>query len=66
MPTVYWHPTAASPQVCAGLRQFLPSEALSGALVCVVANLKPAKLAGEASEAMVLAAGEWCWGAGES
>ncbi|PNW80715.1 hypothetical protein CHLRE_07g326950v5 [Chlamydomonas reinhardtii] len=43
-------------QVCAGLRQFLPSEALSGALVCVVANLKPAKLAGEASEAMVLAA----------
>ncbi|KAG2440830.1 hypothetical protein HXX76_003685 [Chlamydomonas incerta] len=42
-------------QVCAGLRQFLPVEALSGALVCVVANLKAAKLAGEASEAMVLA-----------
>ncbi|EFJ43083.1 hypothetical protein VOLCADRAFT_106967 [Volvox carteri f. nagariensis] len=43
-------------QVCAGLRQYLTVEQLSGALVCVVANLKPAKLAGEASEAMVLAA----------
>ncbi|GLC72460.1 hypothetical protein PLESTF_001250100 [Pleodorina starrii] len=43
-------------QVCAGLRQFLSVAQLSGALVCVVANLKPAKLAGQASEAMVLAA----------
>ncbi|GLI68638.1 hypothetical protein VaNZ11_012999 [Volvox africanus] len=43
-------------QVCAGLRQFLTASQLSGALVCVVTNLKPAKLAGEVSEAMVLAA----------
>ncbi|GIL92847.1 hypothetical protein Vretimale_19162 [Volvox reticuliferus] len=43
-------------QVCAGLRQFLTAAQLSGALVCVVTNLKPAKLAGEVSEAMVLAA----------
>lgn len=33
-------------QVCAGLRQYLPVEALQGALVCAVCNLKPAKLAG--------------------
>lgn len=42
-------------QVCAGLRQYLPVEALQGALVCAVCNLKPAKLAGNLSEAMLLA-----------
>eukprot|EP00898_Chlorokybus_atmophyticus_P006553 jgi/Chlat1/689/Chrsp104S01167 len=43
-------------QVCAGLRHYVPAEALSGALVCCVCNLKPAKLAGTLSEAMILAA----------
>ncbi|KAG2497844.1 hypothetical protein HYH03_004111 [Edaphochlamys debaryana] len=43
-------------QVCAGLQQFIKAEQLRGSLVCVVANLKAAKLAGQASEAMVLAA----------
>ncbi len=51
-------PAAACPvQVCAGLQQYLRVEQLQDQLVCVVANLKPAKLAGEPSEAMVLAAG---------
>lgn len=45
-----------SRQVCAGLQQYLRVEQLQDQLVCVVANLKPAKLAGEPSEAMVLAA----------
>eukprot|EP00195_Chlamydomonas_chlamydogama_P009410 CAMPEP_0202890204 /NCGR_PEP_ID=MMETSP1392-20130828/708_1 /ASSEMBLY_ACC=CAM_ASM_000868 /TAXON_ID=225041 /ORGANISM="Chlamydomonas chlamydogama, Strain SAG 11-48b" /LENGTH=251 /DNA_ID=CAMNT_0049573741 /DNA_START=41 /DNA_END=796 /DNA_ORIENTATION=+ len=43
-------------QVCAGLRQYLASDSLAGALVSVVLNLRPAKLAGELSEAMILAA----------
>mmetsp|Transcript_18883 Transcript_18883/g.49199 ORF Transcript_18883/g.49199 Transcript_18883/m.49199 type:complete len:233 (-) Transcript_18883:128-826(-) len=43
-------------QVCAGLRQFVPREQLQGRLVVAVCNLKPAKLAGVASEAMLLAA----------
>lgn len=43
-------------QVMAGLAQYVQPEQLAGRLVCVVANLKPAKLAGEPSEAMVLAA----------
>lgn len=44
--------------VCyAGLQQYYPDPSeLVGALVCVAANLKPAKLAGEPSQAMVLAA----------
>lgn len=42
---------------CAGLQQFFPDPSvLVGSLVCVAANLKPAKLAGEPSQAMVLAA----------
>ncbi|GBG00419.1 hypothetical protein Rsub_13181 [Raphidocelis subcapitata] len=43
-------------QIMAGLQQYLKPEDLTGKLLCVVANLKPAKLAGEPSEAMVLAA----------
>ncbi|WIA32753.1 hypothetical protein OEZ86_005938 [Tetradesmus obliquus] len=43
-------------QVMAGLAQFISPQQLTGSLVCVASNLKPAKLAGQASEAMVLAA----------
>lgn len=43
-------------QIMAGLQQYLTPEELIGRLVCVVSNLKPAKLAGELSEAMILAA----------
>lgn len=43
-------------QVVAGLRQHISREELGGRLVAVVLNLKPAKLAGELSEAMILAA----------
>lgn len=42
-------------QVVAGLRKFLPASELQGKKVCVVVNLKPAKLAGQLSEAMILA-----------
>lgn len=45
-------------QVITGLRKFVAQDALAGAAVVVVANLKPAKLAGLASEAMILAAEE--------
>lgn len=43
-------------QVMAGLAQFISPQQLAGSLVCVASNLKPAKLAGQPSEAMVLAA----------
>lgn len=44
-------------QCHAGLQQYYPDPSvLVGQLVCVAANLKPAKLAGEPSQAMVLAA----------
>jgi aminoacyl tRNA synthase complex-interacting multifunctional protein 1 len=43
-------------QVVAGLQQYVAADALRGSLVCVILNLKPAKLAGEKSEAMILAA----------
>lgn len=43
-------------QVIAGLKQFMTKDSLLGRLVVVILNLKPAKLAGELSEAMVLAA----------
>lgn len=33
--------------MCAGLRQFLSADELRDRMVCVVANLKPAKLAGQ-------------------
>ena len=40
----------------AGLKQHISREELTGRRVAVVLNLKPAKLAGELSEAMILAA----------
>jgi aminoacyl tRNA synthase complex-interacting multifunctional protein 1 len=43
-------------QVITGLRKFVPQAELEGALVVVILNLKPAKLAGHASLAMILAA----------
>ena len=43
-------------QVVAGLKQHVAREELLGSLVVAILNLKPAKLAGEASEAMLLAA----------
>ena len=43
-------------QVCAGLKLFIPKEELNGLMVVVIVNLKAAKLAGELSEAMILAA----------
>jgi hypothetical protein len=45
------------PPPAPGLQQYYPDPSvLVGQLVCVAANLKPAKLAGEPSQAMVLAA----------
>uniref|UniRef100_A0A7S1SWL4 tRNA-binding domain-containing protein n=1 Tax=Tetraselmis chuii TaxID=63592 RepID=A0A7S1SWL4_9CHLO len=43
-------------KVCAGLKQYIAKEELQGSLVCVIVNLKAAKLGGEPSEAMILAA----------
>mgnify|MGYP005849427457 CR=1 FL=1 len=43
-------------QVVAGIREFYTPESLVGTQVCVVANLKPAKLMGMMSEGMLLAA----------
>jgi len=43
-------------QIVAGIREFYAPETLVGTQVCVVANLKPAKLMGLVSEGMVLAA----------
>lgn len=40
----------------AGLRHHISREELTGRLVALVLNLRPAKLAGELSEAMMLAA----------
>jgi aminoacyl tRNA synthase complex-interacting multifunctional protein 1 len=42
-------------QVVAGLKKFVTVEELQGRLVCVILNLKTAKLAGQVSEAMILA-----------
>lgn len=42
-------------QVVAGLKKFVKVEELEGKKVCVILNLKPAKLAGQVSEAMILA-----------
>lgn len=52
-------------QVVAGLKQHVAKEALLGSLVVAILNLKPAKLAGEASEAMLLAADSPLEGGGE-
>ncbi len=43
-------------QVIAGIKEFYSAESLIGTQVCVVANLKPAKLMGMISEGMLLAA----------
>ena len=43
-------------QVIAGMKKHISQEELQGRLVCCIANLKAAKLAGLASEAMMLAA----------
>jgi len=43
-------------QIVAGIREFYSADALVGSQVCVVANLKPAKLMGLLSEGMLLAA----------
>jgi methionyl-tRNA synthetase len=43
-------------QIVAGIAQFYTPEDMVGRLVVVVANLKPAKLRGELSEGMLLAA----------
>lgn len=43
-------------QIIAGIREFYKKDELLNSLVCVVANLKPAKLMGQISEGMLLAA----------
>lgn len=43
-------------QILAGIKAYYPLNALLGQQVCVLANLKPAKLMGELSEGMILAA----------
>jgi len=51
-------PELGKRQLVAGLKPYLPPEALRGALVVVVANLEPAMLRGERSEGMLLAASD--------
>lgn len=41
--------------VCAGLRKFIPEEEMRDRMVVTICNLKPRKLRGVASEAMILA-----------
>lgn len=48
--------TGEHKQVVAGLQQYIPQEQLQTSLVVCILNLKPAKLGGELSEAMILAA----------
>ncbi len=43
-------------QIVAGIKEFYSPEDLKGTQVCVVANLKPAKLMGIVSQGMLLAA----------
>jgi len=43
-------------QIIAGIREYYSAQSLIGTQVCVVANLKPAKLMGMLSEGMLLAA----------
>ncbi|HEX5670069.1 MAG TPA: methionine--tRNA ligase [Sulfuricurvum sp.] len=43
-------------QIVAGIREYYTAQSLVGTQVCVVANLKPAKLMGMLSEGMILAA----------
>jgi methionine--tRNA ligase beta chain len=51
-------PELGKRQMVAGLKPYMPAEALKGALVVVVANLEPATLRGERSDGMLLAAQE--------
>ena len=43
-------------QILAGIKAYYTPQDLIGKQVCVLANLKPAKLMGEISEGMILAA----------
>ena len=49
-------PDLGTRQLVAGLKPYMPPEALKDKLVVVVANLEPATLRGERSEGMLLAA----------
>lgn len=49
-------PELGKRQLVAGLKPFLPPEALKDTLVVVVTNIEPALLRGERSEGMLLAA----------
>ena len=49
----------------AGLKGHIAKDALQGSMAVAILNLKPAKLAGEASEAMLLAADAPAEGGGE-
>ncbi|MCB0310268.1 MAG: methionine--tRNA ligase subunit beta [Bdellovibrionales bacterium] len=49
-------PTYGKRQILAGISQFYQPEELVGRKIVVVANLKPAKLMGEESQGMLLAA----------
>ena len=49
-------PELGKRQLVAGLKPYMPPEALKGTLVVVVTNLEPAMLRGERSEGMLLAA----------
>jgi len=51
-------PDLGTRQLIAGMKPYMPADALKGQLVIVVANLEPATLRGERSEGMLLAAQE--------
>jgi len=51
-------PNLGTRQLIAGMKPYMPADALKGQLVIVVANLEPATLRGERSEGMLLAAQE--------
>jgi methionyl-tRNA synthetase len=49
-------PDLGKRQLVAGLKPYMPADALKNALVVVVVNLEPAMLRGERSDGMLLAA----------
>jgi len=49
-------PELGTRQMVAGMKPYMPPDALKDTLVVVVANLEPATLRGQRSEAMLLAA----------
>ena len=51
-------PDLGTRQLVAGLKPYMPPEALKDTLIIVVANLEPAVLRGERSDGMLLAAQE--------